>query len=497
MSETAPHAIRLDGTSLTLDELELVVRHRAPVELTEGAWERIRTARDVVYAAIQQGQPLYGVTTGVGSQKDYSFTDESVQEFNERLLRAHATYIPGYDISASEVRATLLILLNGYAEGTSGIRAETVAKLLEAVHADDLPSIRDNGSVGAGDLVPLAQIAVGLISDADLEFKFASKEALSLMCSNAVSLAKAALALLECRRFMIAADLTAACGLEGFRGNVQALVAAKHYRDRDKIGHTTRPVNRIIHWLEGSALWQPGQARFLQDPLSYRCLSHIHGATYQAMAWAWEQVVAEMNTSTDNPRVEEREGRLLSHGNMDTTLLTLTLDTMRQALAKVTRVSSERLHKQHWPAFSGLPVGLGETGDARGGVQFLNLSHLAEAQAAQVHRFAAPVLLFYGGQLADGVEDTAGLAPIAAQQVRQMMPYCWNVVALELATAIWAIHRRGIAPEMLGQGIRPVYEAVQPMLPIGREGEKVFDLAPVVTWLKDYANHLSHLEMPA
>lgn len=485
-----PHPVRLDGTSLSIDELERVVRHRAPVELTEAAWERIHAARDVVYAAIRKGAPLYGVTTGVGSQKDYSFDHESVHEFNERLLRAHATYLPGYDISHSEARAALLILLNGYAEGTSGIRAETVRKLQEALHGDFMPKIRDNCSVGAGDLVPLAQLAVALISDTDIEFKFAPKEALSLMCSNAVSLAKAALAMMECRRFLAAIDLTAATALEGFRGNVQALEAAKTYRDRDKVGHTIKPVNRILEWLEGSQLWEPQQARHLQDPLSFRCLSHVHGAAYQALYWAWEQVVAEMNTSTDNPRVDVHEGRLLSHGNMDTTLLTLTLDTLRQALAKATRVSSERLHKQHWPAFSGLPVGLAQEGDAKGGVQFLNLSHLAEAQVAQVHRFAAPVLLFYGGQLADGVEDTAGLAPIAAQQVRQMLPYCWNVITLELVTAVWAIHRRDIAPESLGVGVRPVYAGILPLLPIGGEGKKILDLAPCQDWLKQYISGL-------
>jgi len=489
MKKKKTSKISLDGTSLTLEQIEQVVRERAQVNITDDGWKRISEARDVVYEAIQQGAPLYGVTTGVGSQKDFSFDDESVHDFNERLLRAHATYIPGYDISASETRAALLILLNGYAEGSSGIRVETVQKLVEAVNGEFMPRVRDNCSVGAGDLVPLAQLAAELIGESEIEFKFAAKEALSLMCSNAVSLAKASLAILECRRFMVALDLTAAVALEGFRGNLTALTAAKAYRDRDKIGHTTTSVNRIIKWLEGSRLWQPGEARLLQDPLSFRSLGHIHGATYQSLHWTSEQVIAEINASTDNPRVDSAARQLFSHGNIDTTLLTLTLDTSRQALAKATRVSAERLHKQHWPGFSGLPAGLTE-GHARGGVQFLNFSHLAEAQVAQVHRFAAPVLLFYGGQLADGVEDTAGLAPIAAQQLRHMMPYCWNVITLELATAVWAIKRRAIPISDLGSGVRPVVEALQPMLPIGSEGKKVFDLEPIVEWLQSHASVL-------
>lgn len=206
--------VRLDGTSLTIGDVERVVRERHHVDMSDGAWERIAEARAVVYEAIERGVPLYGVTTGVGSQKDYSFDNESVQEFNERLIRAHATYIPGYDLSKAEVRAALLILLNGYAEGTSGIRAETVQKLLTGLNSDFVPEVRDNCSVGAGDLVPLAQIAAGFITDSEIEFKFAAKEALSLMCSNAISLAKAALAVIEGQRFLTAIDLVAATSLE-------------------------------------------------------------------------------------------------------------------------------------------------------------------------------------------------------------------------------------------------------------------------------------------
>jgi histidine ammonia-lyase len=483
--------LNLDGTSLSLADVERVVRARQQVDMSEGAWERIRVARAIVYEAIEKGVPLYGVTTGVGSQKDYSFDNESVQEFNERLIRAHATYIPGYDISPAEVRAALLILCNGYAEGSSGIRAETVKKLLEGLNGDFVPQVRDNCSVGAGDLVPLAQMAAAFISDSDIEFKFAAKEALSLMCSNAISLAKASLALLEAQRLMRAADLVGCAALEGFRGNPQALTASKLLRGFDKVEQTGIAIDHMIAWLEDSALWQAGEPRFLQDPLSFRCMGHVHGAAWQVMHWAEKQVVAGINNSTDNPRVDPATRSLLSHGNIDSTLLTLSLDTLRQALAKVARVSSERLHKQHWSSFSGLPVGLTYEGDARGGIQFLNLSHLAEAQVAQVHRFAAPVLLFYGGQLADGVEDTAGLSPIAAQQLRQMMPYCWNVLALELVTAVWAIHRRDVPMAKLGAGVRPVYEAVLPMLPIGREGEAIFDLAPVVEWLQRHVRSLA------
>jgi histidine ammonia-lyase len=66
-----------------------------------------------------------------------------------------------------------------------------------------------------------------------------------------------------------------------------------------------------------------------------------------------------------------------------------------------------------------------------------------------------------------------------AETVRALGP-AWNVVAIEMACAAWAIHRRGVALSDLGQGLRELYAQVLPLLPIGTEGVRIFDVGVVV-----------------
>jgi histidine ammonia-lyase len=69
--------------------------------------------------------------------------------------------------------------------------------------------------------------------------------------------------------------------------------------------------------LTGSYLRQPGAARFLQDPLTFRCLPHIHGAARDALAYAETILTLELNSSQSNPVVVTAEQRIVSVGNFD------------------------------------------------------------------------------------------------------------------------------------------------------------------------------------
>jgi histidine ammonia-lyase len=117
-------------------------------------------------------------------------------------------------------------------------------------------------------------------------------------------------------------------------------------------------------------------------------------------------------------------------------------------------------------------------------VQFLNFGHLAGAYVGAVRQAAHPAMLNYSGQLDDGVEDVAGNAPQSvAETVRSLVP-AWNVIALEMACAVWAVQRRGLPAEALGEGLRPLFREILPVLPVGSEGVVMLDLGRVVEILK-------------
>ncbi|GLS19728.1 histidine ammonia-lyase [Labrys miyagiensis] len=483
--------IALGEAPLSLDDVTAIAHRRAGVELSPEGRAAVLRARAVVDRLVDQGIPAYGITTGVGSQKDFGVNREAIARYNTLMITAHATIAPGPNASAEVIRAALAIQLALFAKGRSGVRLELVESLLARLQADDLPAARSGSSVGASDIVAMSQLAVPLIGKqgvapggsgpAPLD-GLAAKEAISLLNSNSLMLAEATLALAEVRALLNAATLAGALSMEGFRGNLRSwreeVDLARGQPGQIRSGRALREA------LAGSRLWQTGEARFLQDPLSFRCIPQIHGAAEAAYDFAHAIFEAELSAACDNPLIDAATGAFLSHGNMETSACCLAMDTLRQALAKLIEASGQRIHKIQWPGFTGLPTSLAVEPGAIGGVQFLNLGHLAGANVGAVRQAAFPALLNYSGQLDDGVEDVAGNAPQSvAETVRSLVP-AWNVVTLEVACAVWAVHRRDVPLEALGKGLQPLAREILALLPIGREGEAIFDLGPLVEVVK-------------
>jgi histidine ammonia-lyase len=417
-----------------------------------------------------------------------------VPEFNIRVLTGHATLAPGRKVPARTARAALAVLLNGYARGYSGVRPVLCEAQLGRANAGVAPDVRYGSSVGASDIVAMSQLALPLVGRASdghdaagtaslppLD-RLAAKEAMSLLNNNALTLAAGALALADAKRLLDALDLVAALSLEGFRGNPGAWSALVE-RAHPQPGHIVsgRALRRL---LEDSVLWRADGPRLLQDPLSLRCVPQINGAAHATLAWAWSVWERELNVVADNPLVDSAGDAVASHGSMETTLLSVSLDALRLAVAKAVEASGERVHKLQWPSFSGLPTGLAAEGGAIGGVQFLNLGHIAAAKVAATKIAAQPVTPHYRGQVCDGVEDVGGMAPFAVEETERQLDAAWSAVATEAAVAAWAIARRDLPVDGLGRGLRDPYLALRPLLPIGSEGETPFDLAPIEAWLR-------------
>jgi histidine ammonia-lyase len=60
----------LDGTSLTRAAGVCIARTGEDVSLSEAALARVKRAADFLAAKVARGEPIYGVTTGFGSNAD-------------------------------------------------------------------------------------------------------------------------------------------------------------------------------------------------------------------------------------------------------------------------------------------------------------------------------------------------------------------------------------------------------------------------------------------
>ncbi|HTT03108.1 MAG TPA: aromatic amino acid lyase [Steroidobacteraceae bacterium] len=480
-----------DGKPLRIEQLAALSVRPLQADLSAECWERVRHGRAVVERVLASGRPIYGTTTGIGSQKDAAVSPAELLEFGNRMIVSEATDFPGTAFEECVVRAALVVLIGYLATGRNGVRTELVRALLELLAAPSLPTVRRDCAFGTADLTPLSQLSLALIGRSldhrshaiTNPLRLAPKESVSLIANNSFALAEAALAMTEAERLLGAYDLAAASACEGFRAGLQphGESGAGGWRGQGQ----ARVQRSLAALLTGSALHRAGAARFLQDPLSFRAITQIHGAAYEAWEWARAQIEAEINIAVDNPLVDLEAQQLLTSSSMISILPTLALDLVRQALAKVAIQSNERALKLQSPPFSGLPVGLSMEGAADGGILSINLNYVGAARLGTLTAAAAPVLLHYVGHTADSVEDVTSLIPLAVTQTRTVIDRAWEGVALEMAIAVWAMARRGLSPEELGSGPRLVYHALLPLLHIGEEGQRVFDMAAIVACVRD------------
>lgn len=483
-------ALVLDGASLNCETLLEAAAGRSKVRVAEVSSERIRAGRTLVERIAKSGVPAYGITTGVGSQKDYAIAPDEMRIYNRRLARAHSSHAGGEFLPKHRVRAALIILANQFSTGLPGVSKPLVDLIVDQINSADMPDIPAHGTLSASDLIPMAQIADWLQSQPDAETHCVpgSKETLSLINNNAITLASGADILMEARAVSDLANLSLALSLEASRANLNAIseqVNQAHRRGGQAI--VSRSLRKL---LDGSHLWAESAARRIQDPLSFRCGSQVHGALQEMLDRAVSVWDDELNTVTDNPIVDTENGCARSHGNMDTTRMTLAIDGVRQALAKATDIAGERIHKLQWTEFSDLPTGFSDHNSPVGGVQFLNLGHLAASLITSVKIWAAPSLLLSVGQVADGVEDTASHAFHAVADLERMLDATRLALTIEIIISVWAIQKRGLPTDALGAGLREYVDIVSPMLPIGREGCQVFLIEPVSDALR---NHMAGL----
>jgi histidine ammonia-lyase len=402
------------------------------------------------------------------------------------MIIGEASDFPGPAFTDSAVRAALVVLINNVAGGCTGVRPELAQSLLDLLASPRLPVVRRDTSNGVADLTPLSQLSLAVLGVSldgtppilAAPLRLAPKESVSLIDNNSFALGSGALVLGEIEALLRSFDLAAATALEGLRGGVLPHMAPAAGGKRSVGQHRAR--EQLLTSLQGSALHAPGSARFLQDPMSFRSITQIHGAAYETLEWAKLQFETEINASADNPLVDVASAALYPSSSMVCLLPVLALDALRQALAKVAQQSTERALKLQSPPFSGLPVGLAEDGAPDGGILSINLNYIGSARLGSLLASAAPVLLHYVGHTADGVEDLTSLLPLSVTQTETLVERAWEIVALEMSIAVWAIARRRVPAEDLGEGPRAVYDALLPMLHIGAEGRRIFRMQEIV-----------------
>lgn len=253
--------ILLDGKSLTRDRL-VEIAFGASVELDKGALKDVARAADFLAEQVRREEPIYGVSTGFGSNADkllgaHPLRDELPgatksgrslhEELQYNLIVTHAVCV-GEPMAPEIVRAMLGIRINTLLKGHSGIRVQTLQALAAMLNAGIVPVVPSLGSVGAsGDLAPLSHLAIVLLGGGEafhggermsgaeaLEraglspVSLSYKEGLALNNGTAQMLAMGVLTTYRLDQLLDTADLAAAMTLDAFAGRLGAFAEEVH-----------------------------------------------------------------------------------------------------------------------------------------------------------------------------------------------------------------------------------------------------------------------------
>jgi histidine ammonia-lyase len=466
--------IILSGDGLTVDHVLAIARDRARVETDPEALVRVRAARDVVDRVLASGESVYGLNTGLGSLARHHIPLAEIGAFSFATVADQVSSY-GRPLATDVVRAMMVSRANGMLKAGVGVRRELIELLVKLLNAGVHPIVRMVGSVGQGDLSEMADIGKVLIGRGWAEYHgerlageealqrvgiqpiaLGPKEALGLISANGVTIGRGSLVLNDAADLIESMQIAAALSFEAFAANLSVIHPAAA-RARPHTGQATA-MGRLRELLEDSELWHPGAARNLQDPLSIRCVPQTHGAVYDALSVARGMMEIELNSAADNPLVLVEEGAIVSVGNFDVTSLAMAFDYVRLGLAHAAQVANERVQKLLWQHFSGLPTGLAVREGPTGGLRPLGRSFAALASEARL--LANPVSLDYRGQLAEGVEDHASMAPLAVSTTSTLVSLLHRLVALELIIGAQAVDLRG-GPDRLGGGTGRAYGLVR------------------------------------
>ncbi len=475
--------VELDGTSLSSSQI-LRVANGDEVGITQGALEKVKKSHEVLLAAASSGHKIYGLTVGVGLNKDKKMVNakgeltkeviDASTKFNTGLIHAHCGGF-GKDLPIKEARAVMVSRLNNMLYGGTGVQEKVVKIYQEMLNKNVIPAMPSQGSMGEADITILGHIGLAMLGEGEVyyngkkvataeAFKAAGikkislfgKDALSIISSNAYPAGLAGLALEELKQLNIASKYVYAISLEGLNGNI-----APFHEETLKLRPFPGFVSagkKITEILKGSYLWEKDGSRALQDPLSYRDAAYILGMMDTSLEQLEDIMKIQWNSSDDNPgiaidvvpstdRFQEKkvyakhngvQGAVVPTANFEPVTWAVEFEKLGIVLAHNSITSAQRTIKLSNPNFTKLSrfLGTDKTVHAFGAMQkpFVALAAMNQELASPVSFNFLPV--------AGNIEDVASNAPEVLIRVRQQIANLYGILGMELLHAAQAIDLR-------------------------------------------------------
>ncbi|MBI1341859.1 MAG: histidine ammonia-lyase [Terrimonas sp.] len=423
--------------------------------LDETALQRISAAENHVRDIVTREKTVYGVNTGFGILSNTRISASDTITLQHKILQSHSVGV-GDPIPAEIAKLMLVTKVHALAQGYSGVRQQTLERIIWHIENDIIPIVPEKGSVGAsGDLAPLAHLFLPLIGLGEcyldgvrLEttkilkqknrqaLQLGPKEGLALINGTQFILSFAVKAVQRMHNCLEAADIIGAMSLEALTGTKSPF---------DQRLHALRPFSgnqlvaqRLRLLLEHSDIMQSHiDCGRVQDPYSLRCMPQVHGASRNAWLHLKNLTEVELNAVTDNPIIFNQED-IISGGNFHGQPLALPLDYACFAAAEIGNISDRRCYlllEGKW----GLPLLLMKNVGLNSGFMIPQYTTAALVSENKTLCFPSsadsiPTSL--------GQEDHVSMGSISGRKINRVLDNLEFILAIELLSACQAIEFR-------------------------------------------------------
>ena len=469
---------KISAGHLTQDMIEEIITKNYQLELGSDSRKRIVDCREYLDRKIAESEkPIYGVTTGFGSLCDISISSDQLAELQINLMMSHACGI-GQRVPNEVVKIMILLKIQSLSYGFSGIKLDTVERLIDFFNNDIYPVVYQQGSVGAsGDLVPLAHLCLPLVGMGEVEYKgermtgaeilkrmgwepikLGSKEGLALLNGTQNMSAFAVWSLIQAKRLTNWADIIAVMSLEAFDGRQDPFNIAVHLVRSHK-GQIATAIH-VNELLKGSELIKQ-EKKNVQDPYSFRCIPQVHGAVKDTLSYVKTVVDIEINAATDNPTVCPEDDVIISAGNFHGEPIALPMDFLCIAMSELGSISERRTYKLV-SGKRGLPSFLVATPGLNSGFmipQYTAASIVSQSKTLCMPSSADSI------PTSQGQEDHVSMGANAGTKLMQIIKNTERVLAIELFTAAQALDfRRPLHSSPAIERIHEDYRRVVPFI---------------------------------
>ena len=530
---SANATVTLTGKTLTQEEAWRVAEGEE-VAIAPEAMKQVTDSNRLVMTAARQGVEIYGLTVGVGLNKDHKLFEASGEmtetarqasiDFNRNILRSHSVGY-GAHLPKETARLAMVVRLNTLLTGRSGAQPYVAELYRDFLNKGITPVIPTRGSIGDADITLASHVGSVMMGEwrAEVDGKVVSgaealrmkgirplvpegKDGLAILSTNSVGIAMTMSAMREMRRVLELSPVVYGLTLEGMNGNVAPFLT-QTVKSHPLAG-LSEAAAEMRATLKGSYLWEKDPTRALQDPLSFRTTVYTISEAKRALNDLDELVNVQINSSDDNPGVilnaskediessqvaqyfvkgEGLEGAIIPSANFEPLPIAIAAERAAIALGHVAHNSLHRTLRLDEDRFSGLSRYLAGPNNTAGHSFGATEDSMVSIYAENVE-LANPVSLA-STPVEGNIEDSASNLPRVANRLERSASNLIDLYALEMLHNTQAIDLRKMkrSDVKLSEKTQALYDAYRKVVPFV-EKDRIFseDLEAGVKLLKSY-----------